>query len=126
MLLGDWVKGFRNNGKLIKSNTFEDDLQFAINKLPDNIMDYDSNIAQENISELAENSIPENIMYIRNNKVFVNISQKGILVPEEVNMKKEKAEDYIKLKESLKNIINMQLDINTDDKTLQSERKKSK
>lgn len=123
MLLGDWVKGFRNNGKLIKSNTFEDDLQFAINKLPDNIMDYDSNIAQENISELAENSIPENIMYIRNNKVFVNISQKGILVPEEVNMKKEKAEDYIKLKESLKNIINMQLDINTDDKTLQSERK---
>lgn len=123
MLLGDWVKGFRNNGKLVKSSTFENDLQFAISKLPDNIMDYNSNLNLENISELEENSIPENIMYVKNGKVFVNVSQKGILVPEEVNMKKEKAEDYIKLKESLKNIINMQLDINIDENTLESERK---
>lgn len=61
-------------------------------------MDYNSNLNLENISELEENSIPENIMYVKNGKVFVNVSQKGILVPEEVNMKKEKAEDYIKLK----------------------------
>jgi N12 class adenine-specific DNA methylase len=71
----------------------------------------------------SDNSIPENIMYIRKDKVFVNISQKGSLVPEELNIKKEKAKDYIDLKESLKNVINMQLDINIDDTILNSERK---
>lgn len=123
MLLGNWVKGFRNNGKLVKGISFDDDLQNAINKLPENIMNYESNITQKDIETLSDNSVPENTMYIRKDKVFVNVSQKGNLVPEELNIKKEKAKDYIDLKESLKNIINMQLDINTDENVLNNERK---
>lgn len=86
-------------------------------------MNYEANISQKDIESLADNSIPENTMYIRKDKVFVNISQKGNLVPEELNIKKEKAKDYIDLKESLKNTINMQLDINSDESILNSERK---
>ena len=123
MLLGNWVKGFRNNGKLVKGKFFDEDLQYAISKLPENIMNYEANISQKDIETLADNSIPENTMYIRKDKVFVNISQKGTLVPEELNIKKEKAKDYIDLKESLKNTINMQLDINSDESILNSERK---
>lgn len=123
MLLGDWVKGFRNNGKLVKGKYFDEDLQYAISKLPENIMNYEIEVSQKDVESLADNSIPENIMYIRKDKVFVNVSQKGSLVPEELNIKKEKAKDYIDLKESLKNVINMQLDINIDDTILNSERK---
>lgn len=124
MLLGSWVKGFRNNGKLVKGNFFEEDLQYAISKLPENIMDYEAAVSKKDIEALADNSIPENTMYIRKDKVFVNVSQKGTLVPEELNIKTEKAKDYIDLKESLKNVINMQLDINIDENTLNNERKK--
>ena len=123
MMLGDWVKGFRNNGKLVKDDSFEDNLQAAIAKLPSDIMSYENNITQKDIEKLSDSNIPASIIYVKDGKVFVNVQEKGISTPEQIKIAPDKAKDFLKIKESLKNVIDKQLDENIEDSILEAERK---